>query len=534
MTMEGRMIRYGAVAVVLFLALINTMVVRSSNEAQDDTYISLRYANNLAEGHGLRFNPGGERVEGFSSPLHVLSMAAAIKAGFEPRAVSQFSSLSAALLTILALVLWGQHRFGVLWGSAAGLALAFNQGFSTWSRGGLETTGFVLLVLLALIAAAEKRWMTMGVLAGLLALTRPEGALYWLPLFGYAALVHRHQKRPLRDLLPAGFMALALFSTWFLFRLAYFHDVLPNTYYAKMDGMRLVQIQRGLEYIGSFIRLSEIQVMLIMIAAGGILYLGRRRARPALDWRSWQVPGLGLVACVVFFVLSAGGDWMNQNRFLQPAVPILILLAVWAGRYLGGISPSFAGRVALTAALALIFLSQPLRIFSHDIRHPNTPRDRPLGLVEPWDKSSNPSLYYHLGEKMREIMPADASVALVPVGAFSFACGRTVIDMLGLNDREIAKMPLDSMGKGRMGHEKGSGRLVLARKPDFILLRATINPEVGETAPPDKELTYLLPVIQIWNDENFHADYEPFLVKIDDKRSFTVYRRIAMEDDPVE
>ena len=36
----------------------------------DDAYIALRYARNLAEGHGLGWNPG-DRVEGYSSFLHV-------------------------------------------------------------------------------------------------------------------------------------------------------------------------------------------------------------------------------------------------------------------------------------------------------------------------------------------------------------------------------------------------------------------------------------------------------------------------------
>ncbi|HEX9725550.1 MAG TPA: hypothetical protein VGC53_14820, partial [Vicinamibacteria bacterium] len=37
----------------------------------DDTYIFLRYAENLANGNGLVFNLG-ERVEGYTSPLWVL------------------------------------------------------------------------------------------------------------------------------------------------------------------------------------------------------------------------------------------------------------------------------------------------------------------------------------------------------------------------------------------------------------------------------------------------------------------------------
>jgi len=42
----------------------------------DDAMISMRYARNLAAGQGLVWNPGGERVQGFSDPLPTLAMAA--------------------------------------------------------------------------------------------------------------------------------------------------------------------------------------------------------------------------------------------------------------------------------------------------------------------------------------------------------------------------------------------------------------------------------------------------------------------------
>ncbi|MFZ6019686.1 MAG: hypothetical protein ACOYXO_08750, partial [Chloroflexota bacterium] len=41
----------------------------------DDMMISMTYARNLAQGYGLVWNPGGERVEGFSNPLWVIFMA---------------------------------------------------------------------------------------------------------------------------------------------------------------------------------------------------------------------------------------------------------------------------------------------------------------------------------------------------------------------------------------------------------------------------------------------------------------------------
>ncbi len=54
----------------------------------DDAYISFRYARNLADGHGLVFNPGFERVEGYTNLLWVLILAAGALAGIAPEAAA--------------------------------------------------------------------------------------------------------------------------------------------------------------------------------------------------------------------------------------------------------------------------------------------------------------------------------------------------------------------------------------------------------------------------------------------------------------
>jgi putative phosphotransacetylase len=51
--------------------------------AFDDAYITYRYAENWVAGHGLVFDPGGERVEGYSNPLWLAFSAAAIALGFD-------------------------------------------------------------------------------------------------------------------------------------------------------------------------------------------------------------------------------------------------------------------------------------------------------------------------------------------------------------------------------------------------------------------------------------------------------------------
>ena len=55
----------GGVLVVCALFFLHAWALRFT---MDDTYISLRYAQNLVAGHGLVFNPG-ERVEGLRGHL---------------------------------------------------------------------------------------------------------------------------------------------------------------------------------------------------------------------------------------------------------------------------------------------------------------------------------------------------------------------------------------------------------------------------------------------------------------------------------
>ena len=84
--------RASRLPLVLALALLTVVCAMAARQASvaidgtryyyldDDQMISMRYARNLAEGHGLVWNPG-ERVEGYTNPGWVLAMAAVHGAG---------------------------------------------------------------------------------------------------------------------------------------------------------------------------------------------------------------------------------------------------------------------------------------------------------------------------------------------------------------------------------------------------------------------------------------------------------------------
>ena len=78
------------------MAVLGLAVVHFANKSYDDVFISLRYAENLAAGRGLVFNPG-ERVEGYSNfawtvLLAVPAWLGAAKSDLARRIVADFHS----------------------------------------------------------------------------------------------------------------------------------------------------------------------------------------------------------------------------------------------------------------------------------------------------------------------------------------------------------------------------------------------------------------------------------------------------------
>jgi hypothetical protein len=491
--------------------------LRSSNQLPDDAWISLRYADHLAHGEGLRFNPGGERVEGFSSPLHVLLLACGIALGLSPELLLQLLPLlaGAALVGLFAWV--ALVRLGPGWGAAAALALGLNPALSTWARGGLETTLFSFLVLLALVLTAGRRERAGGYAAGLVMLTRPEGVLHAAALAAVAAGGGLRRGARLLGI------AAAVFAPWWIFRLLYFGAPLPNTWYAKMDGVRTAQMARGLDYLAGWVGRSEVTVPLVLALLGLLLALVPAAGR-GLPGR-WTAAAWSCILATAVFAVLAGGDHMMLHRFLVPALAPLHLLAGGTLRSVAGLGPRRAAWAAATL-LALALLSQPVRILSHDLRHPAYRLDRPLALVEPRD-DSHINRFYRLGEVLGATLPENATVAVVPAGALPWAGRLRVLDMLGLNDPGIAHQAAPSLGTGLMGHEKGTADAVLARDPDFILLRHGSTPVARAPAPPDSSDLALPVVRSLWESTAFHARYEAMVVPVGDGRAFTLYRRRA-------
>lgn len=424
---------------------------------EDDAFISFRYAQNLVQGQGLVFNPG-ERVEGYSNPAWVLLAAGALKLGLDPLAVARAFGLLAGLACLI--LAWrlaarllrdGGAPTSSLAPLLAPFFLALSAVLPRHAVTGLETVPHAaLLTALVLGAGAappgrfNPAW-AVGLL--LLALLRPEGAAFALPLLGWRLWGARRTGGLPRAWAEAAVFGvlLAAFLAW---RWSYYGQLLPNTFHAKLTG-ETGDLRDGLHYGLDFLRENGGAVTAGLFAA---VLLGRRLPRLYLLM-------VAVVGLQVAIVAAAGGDWMHFYRFYAPVLPLLAagLAAGWGT--LAGLRCSKEVRRPWARRLvpAVVVLVAVLGMVK---------TERAAGRLVMPDVGGGTYLtdgYRAAAGWIAANTPADATLAVSDIGILGYASGRRVIDMFGLVDPHIARRP------GRL-HFKSDAPYVLDRKPDLVVL----------------------------------------------------------------
>src|ERR1700692_2518820 len=117
----------------------------------DDAYITFRYARNLAEGLGLVYNPG-EWVLGTTAPLWAILLAGGYLLGITDLAwlATLLSAICDAASAVLLVALGLRLGWRPAGAALIGLAWALNPMSIAFATGGMETSLFVLMALVAL------------------------------------------------------------------------------------------------------------------------------------------------------------------------------------------------------------------------------------------------------------------------------------------------------------------------------------------------------------------------------------------------
>ncbi|MBU0639830.1 MAG: hypothetical protein KKB50_13260 [Planctomycetes bacterium] len=432
-------------------------------QVNDDAFITFRYARNLALGQGPYYNPG-EHVEGYTNFLLVPLIAAVIRAGGE-NVVLPVAKLIGVLGGCLAIVAtWGlgarwlrkiepvaEHADLLAWLGAA--LVATNCAFAFNSTTGLETTLFAGWIVLGLwlgqLAADEQRWRGAGVAFALATLTRPEGLLVFAAaLLGRLLAAEWRAPVARRHLIIDAGIVAGTVALHLCFRMiAYDGEIVPNTYFAKLGGLREITSAR---YVLDCARLHYAGIVWILalvpvwVARGGL-------------WRS-TLPATLVLASGVAAVFAAGPDWMIAYRQLVPFMP------VWAGLALcaAGLLARRAGqRKAMAAAVAggvlvlgLLWWQEPSRVYYYRYCV-----GRARGYAEG---------HVALADWLNQRAQPGQTVALMDIGIVGYQCpGLRILDITGLTDRHIAKSP------GKFLAKQFEAAYVYDQAPEYLVIVLT-------------------------------------------------------------
>ena len=468
----------------------------------DDAMVSMRYARNLAEGHGLVWNPGGERVEGYSNPLWVIFMAIFHLLPIPASKISLYIQTSGALLLATNLFFVKKIAETLTDNPLISLLVVFLTAFyiplNNWGLQGME----VCLLTLILNIALWKMLRTLQtntfsfwpyLLLSIGTLVRIDMAVMLvtaLIFFIIADTPHRRQH------MTWGISFLVLFLVGqTLFRWFYYGDFLPNTFYLKMTGVPL-WYRAG---HGFFVFLQSIWVgnWVLFLIPFYLLVTHRDKATILL---------FALVAAQSFYSVYVGGDsWEDKggtNRFISTVMPVFFVLFCYA---LDKIRHALAQKDLLPPkiqdstqasqwALAIfVFIS----LFSF-----NTLLEQDA--LKKWLLIKRPIFVQgtmhntEIGLTVDKITTKQAHVAVITAGAIPYISDRYTIDMLGKNDKRVArgkmhiKYNLDALEYDyRPGHNKWDAKYSIGElKPDVVA--QTMAGAFDEDAAPYLEGNYTL------------------------------------------
>lgn len=436
----------------------------------DDSYISFRYARNLARGLGLVYNPG-EAIEGYTNFLWTVVLAGGIRVGLDPHLVAKVLGAAAAL-GCLVMVYRLADRLQPLrtLPCVATWLLASSAPFSAYAVLGLETSAFTFLVLWGtwrMFVEVERGrgipWS--GVVFAAAGLTRPEAPMFLgLPMLllgrGFVS-----RQNLLRGALCAGPLLVHL-----LWRHAYYDAWLPATLAAKTGDLQQ-QWKSGTAYLEGWLE-----------HVGPVVFFGLFGLAMGVVRRSREIASLSAVgiACLVYVVI-VGGDWMSYYRFLAPAEPFVFLLVGLGLRRVAETRDA-----AALVALVLFGLYAGWQRLEH--------------LAEAQEKLVKEEMRYWMNTagQAAEWLATRASPGRVAIGDIGFVGWRTdypILDLLGLVDPVISELP--------GGYTRKLGDRFVERyfevRPEYAVL-VMAGDHCNE--PAHEAVTV------IYHDPRFRADYE--------------------------
>lgn len=449
---------------------------------KDDAFITFRYAEHLAGGHGIVWNVGEAPVEGYTNFLFmvIMSLFALFKANLV-LAAKLVNLLSAAAIFVMLVEIFTRiydNRYSLFFGL---FLFVFPYFTSAHIAGGLETMFYAMLVTIGTLlllrqwdAYARKRqiWFALVLLA--LGLTRPEGVLVAALLIALE-LVLVERKRRKHCLIVLALWYLAPAALYMAGRFMYFGYWLPNPFYIKKSDHMFSLV--GLIELQQFVLTTKLFVGLLFIP-----FVPEKARKQLLVLAAVILPSL---AVYMFFL-----PMMNYAfRYYQPyyalmlpvlAAPLSVLyrLIVDRGgaRWLSGAYRHAAGAALLL--IAILFLCPYTGITSDVVRGKEVKKIANYKEFRYWRQQGMKleDCHIYIGKFLyRYPEYKDRYIALGDVGAIPYYSKWKTLDMGGLNDVHMARFGTSVSREMEQFATKFDLDYVFSKDPAVVMV-ASSNP----------------------------------------------------------
>jgi len=457
----------GGVIVCLCISAFLAFGLWNSNLIEDDAFIFFRYVDNFLAGDGLTWNPGGEKVEGYSSFLWVLVLAIPRQFGLDAVSAAHLLNglfLMAALSAGSLLIRQIQGRW--TWAAVvAPFILGTSASFTKWSRLGMETMLFAAIATVAITLTLRRSetglgGITTGIVHGLLVLVRPEGFLISLVCLVWTLLENRRKRAGVLSrtemLWFAGFAAVFLpHEAW---RIHYYGDWIPNTFHAKV-GFGPGVIRRGMDGLFSYLATGR-GVLSSLAVISWAAFSKNQREGGILA----ALLGIWLVYLTFVLGLPRWDLWYSMPvdlfSLLLVSLPVSALISNMASRTEKGESWIWLCLVAV-----IILMTNVSGALESNLK---TGKGLRITLRDPV-ASARVNEFSVIGKTLKSIAHEGDTIAVGACGAIPYYSELTTFDVLGLNDKHIAQTRLDGPVTDAFGHEKGDGRYILSKKPTILI-----------------------------------------------------------------
>jgi hypothetical protein len=443
--------RYGIGAVVLVFFLTVSLHFRYT---PDDTYVYLQYGRSIAQGGGFSFNDGVPSY-GVTAPLWAALIAAGTSVDLDPYIVAKtldivFASLAVIAVYAFAFILIRDPVYALV----AACIFSFDAWMLRWSGSGMESSLAVLLMMLTLWYGYRKEYFASALVAGLLTLVRPEGALLFLAILLDVILNGRDRRYLGRTIAGTSVLYGIIVGLWILFSLYHFGSVLPNAFRARVAANG--QFGGNVQVVWSMMQV----VGTTQLLAALLLVVGIVAATKRIGWRGIREDVFPLAWIFLVLVLYAAMGLQVGSRSLLPLLPVIVVYGAWGVKRLELASIVSAQRGFLVLLLVACFsLVQNQYVYRTWI----------LPHMENFEEGMNeclkPMAYW-----LRSNAAIEAKVLTTECGIVRYVSEREVYDAGGRIAPEVQK------AFSGVTYEDGMARQMYKRvlDPDYVIDRSLV------------------------------------------------------------